>query len=32
MTLHGEGLMFDEHTFAPQVGAGLVSGDIVISQ
>ena len=32
MTLHGEGLMFDEHTFAPQAGAGLVSGDIVITQ
>ena len=32
MTLHGEGLMFHEHTFAPQTGAGLVSGDIVISQ
>ena len=32
MTLHGEGLMFDGHTFAPQAGAGLVSGDIVISQ
>ena len=32
MTLQGEGLMFDGHTFAPQEGAGLVSGDIVISQ
>ncbi len=32
MTLQGEGLMFDGHTFAPQEGAGLVSGDIVIGQ
>ena len=32
MTLHGEGLMFNDHTFAPQAGAGLVSGDIVISK
>ena len=32
MTLHGEGSMFDGHTFAPQEGAGLVSGDIMISQ
>lgn len=32
MTLHGQGLMFDGHTFEPQEGAGLVSGDIVISE
>ena len=32
MTLHGQGLMFDGHTFAPPEGAGLVSGDIVISE
>ena len=32
MTLNGTGLMFDGHTFAPQAVAGLVSGDIVISQ
>lgn len=32
MTLHGAGLMFDGHTFAPQADAGLVSGDIVITQ
>lgn len=30
LTLHGAGLMFDGHTFAPGSGAGLVSGDIVI--
>ena len=30
MTLQGKDLMFDEHTFAPTKGAGLVSGDVVI--
>jgi hypothetical protein len=32
MTLHGPGLMFDEHTFEPVAGAeaGLTNGDIVI--
>ena len=30
LTLHGAGLMFDDHTFAPGSGLGLVSGDIVI--
>lgn len=30
MTLHGEGLMFHDHTFAPPEGEGLVAGDIVI--
>jgi len=32
MTLHGPGLMFDEHTFEPpaEVQAGLTNGDIVI--
>ncbi len=30
LTLHGAGLMFDGHTFAPGSGAGLVSGDIVV--
>ena len=32
MTLQGEGLMFDEHTFGPQADAGLVSGNIAIGQ
>lgn len=31
MTLYGDGLMFDAHTFAPAEGAGLVSGDVVIA-
>lgn len=30
MTLHGDGLMFDAHTFEPAEGGGLVSGDVVI--
>lgn len=32
MTLHGPGLMFDEHTFEPtaEVRSGLTNGDIVI--
>ncbi len=30
MTLYGEGLMFDDHSFAPAGGSGLVSGDVVI--
>ena len=30
MTLHGPGLMFDEHTFESGADAGLANGDIVI--
>ena len=30
MTLHGKGLMFDDHAFEPGAGAGLTIGDIVI--
>ena len=30
MTLQGKDLMFDEHTFAPTKGGGLVSGNVVI--
>lgn len=30
LTLHGPGLMFDGHTFAPGSGVGLVSGGVVI--
>jgi hypothetical protein len=30
MSLKGEGLMFDGHTFAPPAGSGLVSGDVAI--
>ncbi len=32
MTLHGDGLMFDGHTFAPVEGAGLVAGDVAIAR
>ena len=30
MTLYGEGLMFDDHTFEPLASAGLTEGDIII--
>jgi hypothetical protein len=30
LTLHGDNLMFDGHTFAPASGSGIASGDIVI--
>jgi hypothetical protein len=30
MTLHGQGLMFDDHAFEPVVSAGLTEGDITI--
>ena len=31
MTLHGDGQMFHGHTFMPQEGQGLVSGDVVVN-
>jgi hypothetical protein len=30
MSMRGNGLLFDGHTFAPAAGAGLTEGDIVI--
>jgi hypothetical protein len=30
MSLQGEGLMFDGHTFGVQGGAGIIGGDVVI--
>jgi hypothetical protein len=30
LTLHGSELMFDNHTFAPGTGSGIVAGDLVI--